>query len=681
MSATDILRQQGVDPRVIAKFDEKQKERAKRAGLVAGGAGGLAAAGTGASLVSAGRTGAKNARYDIKNVRADRPANAGLRLKAAGRVVRNASKLKRTGGVLVAAGALGAGAAGHKLHQEYAGKTLAKLPRHPVEKGYTAGQMSILRQQGLDPISKASFIPFIENAAGATGAALGIGEARKKKRKKVAKADKRRDTSGAAIAGAGGATAGVGLVGGGIPGVNSKVPLEPTTGSHVKRGSAALKSARGGIFGFRADAHKGFLKRFEDADQAGPTTRSSHFLHGHNAGKIGPEKQIIRHMKIGRAGSNVALVGGGAAAAYGVHRMNSKKPRKRVSKAKKDTDRYFGAALGGGSALAAGSVGGSHLLEHQGRKWSQRSADSIEEARKIVPKMGGSKRSVGPNHRVPDVRPDVTDGKIARDKKLLNGYSSAKTEAAGKLRGNATQQRYFAGIYGKIANTTRKVRNPALAAAAVGGGGLLVANHRRKPVRKSLVNGKWLKSSEALAAYKKGLKPGGYGKAKGMTPAHAEIKEQTEAGSGWMKTVQQNPQKSQKTLGLLGLHGLAVRTGGKSSGKSTVLLNPQAIARNSGGKRDYRKNLKMVRTHEEAHAQPKRSQYRSHQLNSSDKKMGREEGRADYLSQGHHSGYKSPLERSYLDNAPNKEFGSAYKEVQDKMHAAGTKVRKEFPRA
>lgn len=545
--------------------------------------------------------------------------------------------------------------------------------------------------------------------------------------------EQRRNSSGAVIAGAGGTAAAGGLVGGGIPGVKSKVLPHQAEGSRMQRGRATLASARGGIFGFRTDAHRGFLQQETDAaNKSKPTTRVEHFVHGRGAGKIGPEKEIIRHLKVGRVGSNVALVGGAGAAAYGVHRMRNKK----VSKARKDTDRYFGTALGAGATAAAGSAGGAHLLEHEGRKWAKRSGDSVEGARKIIPRLGGTATNGrSPNPRVPDVRPQVQTGKVIREpQKFLSGHSSAKAEAAGKLHGAAAQQRHFAGVYGHMGNQVRRIRNPALAVAAVGGGGLALSHRKRKRVKKSytagqmsilrsqgidpiskasfagmienlavttglgvtaadqrkrkrkkvqksLVNGKWLKSSQALDAYKKGQKVGGYAQQKGMTPAHKEIKEQTEAGSDWMKTVRQNPQKSHPTLGMLGLHGLAVRTGGKNTGKSTVLINPQAIARNSKGKRDYRKNKKMVLTHEHAHAEAKRSQYRSHQLNASDTKMGREEGRADYLSQGHHSGYKTPLERSYLDNAPNKEFGAAYKDVQNRMHRAGTKVRKSFPRA
>jgi hypothetical protein len=57
---------------------------------------------------------------------------------------------------------------------------------------------------------------------------------------------------------------------------------------------------------------------------------------------------------------------------------------------------------------------------------------------------------------------------------------------------------------------------------------------------------------------------------------------------------------------------------------------------------------------------------------------GGEEGRADYLSQGHYSGYKDKSQRGYLDGLvkQNPHFGAAYKNVQDKMQAAGTKVRK-----
>lgn len=194
-------------------------------------------------------------------------------------------------------------------------------------------------------------------------------------------------------------------------------------------------------------------------------------------------------------------------------------------------------------------------------------------------------------------------------------------------------------------------------------------------VHKSLINGKFVPISQISRA--KRPKIGGYGKLKGVKPKQAEFKENAASTAAWRKTVARDPKEGRATLQYAGLAGATLRSGSKSSGKSTVIINHHGIAANSSSRRNYRKNLKMVQTHENAHAGPKRSSYRLAQVTQSPRRTGREEGRADFLAMGHHSGYKSKMERSYSDSGGK--FGQGYREVQDKMRAAGTKVRKEFP--
>lgn len=277
----------------------------------------------------------------------------------------------------------------------------------------------------------------------------------------------RRDASGAAIAGAGGVTATAGLVGGGIPGFRS----DSDTIANVRQGpwrqrtGAALSSGRGGIFGYRTDAHQGALNRFEAerAKHAGvETSRSNMFLRGRGNGKIKPEVDIIRHLKRGRRASHVALVGGAGITVFGAHRTQ----RAGVSKSTRDTERYHGALLGTGATAAAASIGGERALRYQGRKWSAREAGSRAAAAKIIPNM----------------KPEVSDGEVTRNKRILAGKSKLQAEAAGMHRGAAAQERYFASVYNGSAKIARRVRSPALATAAVGGGGLLLA--RRRDVKK-----------------------------------------------------------------------------------------------------------------------------------------------------------------------------------------------------
>src|SRR4029077_20195805 len=111
---------------------------------------------------------------------------------------------------------------------------------------------------------------------------------------------RRRKIEGGALAGVGGTAAGVGLLGGGIPGLkaDSEVThnmkrVDKETGaknSWAKRTGASLASGRGGIFGWRTQAHQGFLedKVADKAKNTGDTTRVNMYHRGVDTGKIGP---------------------------------------------------------------------------------------------------------------------------------------------------------------------------------------------------------------------------------------------------------------------------------------------------------------------------------------------------------------------------------------------------------
>lgn len=282
----------------------------------------------------------------------------------------------------------------------------------------------------------------------------------------------RRDhaAAGAAVTSAGATTAGLGLVGGGVPGFKSDSDTIKNVrhGSWRQRTGAAFSSGRGGVFGYRADAHQGFLNR-QLADEKGhggkPTSRVNHYLRGQGTGKIKPEVDIIRDMKRGRAASTVALAGGAAATAYGRHL--SKTP---VKKSQRDVDAYHGALLGGGSAGAGVAYGAQRTLNAQSNKWSARSAAKRDEAAKIIPKLR-----------------DKSGAEVGNNPRLLAGKSKVQAEAAGRLRGDATQAQYFSRVYRNSARMARSGRNTALGVAAVGGGGLLLS-HKKDGVRKSRVS-------------------------------------------------------------------------------------------------------------------------------------------------------------------------------------------------
>jgi hypothetical protein len=288
----------------------------------------------------------------------------------------------------------------------------------------------------------------------------------------VAKRDARNDRAGTAV-GVGSVVAGGGLAGGGVPGAR------PNSGrlAHVARGTKyeatrhLVSAARGGVFGYREDAHRSFLNaKHKDLRGWRAGDSRNHFERGVAQGKTAPEKTIIRQLHRARTGSNVALAGGGLLAAGGLLAHDNKK---RVGK----RDDYApNALLAGGSTVAVGGGVGSKVLEHQGRKWAGRTAVHIQEARKINPKLGGyewnttrHRKLLGPKKaNVPDAKAYRSTNDIAGDYDAHAWQSHESSVAAGKHRGAATQSRYFARVYGSQARHARKVAAGGAVLAATG---------------------------------------------------------------------------------------------------------------------------------------------------------------------------------------------------------------------
>ena len=136
---------------------------------------------------------------------------------------------------------------------------------------------------------------------------------------------------------------------------------------------------------------------------------------------------------------------------------------------KRSDDYKADALISGGATTTALGGAGALALRHQGRKWADKSKASIDAAQKLNPKLGGYKVKQT-RHGVPDVVPERSSGwNVHEHKRVFAGRSSKATEEAGRLRGAAGQQRYFAGVYGKIGQTSRKV---AVGGALMGATGL-----------------------------------------------------------------------------------------------------------------------------------------------------------------------------------------------------------------
>jgi hypothetical protein len=323
----------------------------------------------------------------------------------------------------------------------------------------------------------------------------------------VDKADarKRRSDGGTAV-GVGTTVSGLGLVGGGVPGArpDSGRLAHRTRGTKIERTAHLVSATRGGVFGYREDAHRSFLNR-QNSDLRGwrPTNRGNHYERGTVQGKAQAEKQIIRHLRVGRNASNAVLAGGGALVATGLVQRR----RQRRSVAKRD-DYKSNAVIAGGGALAVAGAGGSRALDAQGRKWAKRSAASLDASNKINPHLGGydikqpakkTKRSMlRTSSRVPDVVPHRNFADLNyHNRGVWHRRSNKDTIAAGKLRGQASRNIGLAGATAgaavtlaargrRLGPTLRKVKvtphradNATIGSAAFGGASELYGEHAR----------------------------------------------------------------------------------------------------------------------------------------------------------------------------------------------------------
>jgi hypothetical protein len=280
----------------------------------------------------------------------------------------------------------------------------------------------------------------------------------------------RKEIAGSALTAAGGATAGLGLVGGGIPGFksNSSTIANMREGSKAQRTGAAMSSGRGGIFGYRIDAHtKARTQMLSEKKKHSGDKKLKYgdaFNRGRGTGKIAPETEVIRHLKRGRLLSHGLLAGGAAAAAYGVHTVKNANGPKTISKSQSEMNRYNGAAVGLGTAGAVGSVAGDKILSGQAKRWKAKENANLGRAQKLVPRL----------------KTTMHDEDAAKNgNTVFRGKAKAAAEEAGRLRGYATQQRHFSSEYSGAAKAFRKGKYPSLAVAGVGATELALSRKKK----------------------------------------------------------------------------------------------------------------------------------------------------------------------------------------------------------
>ena len=272
---------------------------------------------------------------------------------------------------------------------------------------------------------------------------------------------KKRAAQGAAATGI---TAG--LVAGGIPGTKPDADqlANIRQGTSVKqRAKALVDASKGGIFGYREQAHKQAKREFTRGKRqhTDKTTKANHFWRGRNNGKIPPEKKVIQHMKGARKVSNAALLGSGALMGYTVlDKADNAKERK-------DNSGKWAALAGAGGVATVGTVAGAPALNRQSKKYAKMRDKQYERAQKHVPRLTA------------DVKDnDLKDPNI-RSRVFANA-SREQAEAAGRARGKATQYDYFRRAYRANGKWIGRLRAPAAALTAAGAAGTVASGTKDK---------------------------------------------------------------------------------------------------------------------------------------------------------------------------------------------------------
>jgi hypothetical protein len=201
----------------------------------------------------------------------------------------------------------------------------------------------------------------------------------------IAKRDERQQQSGARMTGAGKATAAIGLIGGGIPGIKPKNPWDHSAGGGSMRG-LMTRNAPTGVLGARIGAHESQVS-YLNSKKTGDT-----YVKGRREGKLIAEHNVLRGMKRARRGTYGVTAAGLSLVAAGKH-------REKVNKADHKQDRRLGAA-----ATTAGLSGGvvAPTLAGFGRHYRKQAAGHLDSAYELAPSGKTSstalRRKIGVHH-------------------------------------------------------------------------------------------------------------------------------------------------------------------------------------------------------------------------------------------------------------------------------------------
>jgi hypothetical protein len=343
---------------------------------------------------------------------------------------------------------------------------------------------------------------------------------------------KRRKNQAAAAIGGGGTAAGIGLIAGGVPGAKpdfqsvNDIGIDPKKMAASARSGgaedpedkalkrprntvravrdkkipsrthAAWKTGKGGILGFREDAHRYHIRELQnkadDVDNWKPEGTEKwlkNYTGGVYEGQINAERKVLRNLKTGKRAANVAAVGGVGAVAYGVKHRND-----RVSKKVNDSKERATAATG--ASVVGASYGAGRVLDSQGEKWADRTRGYLDDAERLVPGTGKykefertNKKGKATGSNIPEIKPtshtwDAKDAAAKGEPSPLHGNSNEVLNRVGELRGRAMKGAYFANTYGDNAVAVRRIGVPAgIAVAGAGAVGVAYKNKKRRPHR------------------------------------------------------------------------------------------------------------------------------------------------------------------------------------------------------
>lgn len=270
----------------------------------------------------------------------------------------------------------------------------------------------------------------------------------------VRKADDKKSRRRNYAVGGGTAAAGLGLVGGGIPGAKvNRLPIDMLRAKGAKKKTTeGARALRGGIFGARVNMHGVAMydsPKMQYRTYPGKSAEQTFRRHAVK-GLRAEEEKVIRHMKLGRKGSNALLLGGLGAAGYGLARNRFEKAEGRPHKQR---------AVGLGGGMVVGGLGASALLNQQGNKWLKSAKRDYDEAARLTPKVGGAAVTRTRSGRLATVKAQVKQADVKPS--MLQGASEEAIKRSGMLRGRAGQSGYFGNVYRTNAKVMRRGVVPA----------------------------------------------------------------------------------------------------------------------------------------------------------------------------------------------------------------------------